>query len=427
MCAEYRALHNVIPRAGGESIRLFFRKLKWIPRINRGMTIFFISALMILTPALAEPPVIPPQKTQSLEILKNKLADEEDQKARLAKQAKQAEKDIAATKSGMVDLSAKIRKNEDGLHTLEKRVQELSAQEQDLTKKLEADHGSMASTILALERMRRIPPELLIVRPGAPLETAQTALLLQNLLPALNQRAESLSHDIKNLNDVREKLASDQKKLLTTKADLEKQNKALAGMMVKREKDFKSANAAYKSSTARAERIAAEAQSLAELVSRIEDDPAPVSVREYEPPAPRKKQAHSKAGGRPGKGVWPVSGRALARYGDYDDMGAEIKGLKISAASKAIVIAPMQGTVKYAGTFRNYGHLVILDHANGYHSLIAGMSRPQIGIGQTIKAGEPLGYMPSSSSQDGPLTLYYELRRDGEPIDPSYLFSDLKS
>ena len=394
----------------------------------RFLALAFLMFFMASPAHAQQAPIIPPQKTQSLEILKNKLATEEEKKTQLAKQAKEAEKDIAATKSGMVDLSAKIRKNEDGLQTLEKRVQELSAQEQDLTKKLEADHGSMATTILALERMRRIPPELLIVRPGAPLETAQTALLLQNLLPALNQRAEALSHDIKNLNDVREKLASDQKKLLTTKADLEKQNKALADMMAKREKDFKSANAAYKSSTARAERIAAEAQSLTELVSRIEDDPAapPVSVREHEDPAPRKKQARSKAG-RPGKGTWPVSGRALARYGDYDDMGAEIKGLKISAASKSIVIAPMQGTVKYAGTFRNYGHLVILDHANGYHSLIAGMSRPQVAIGQTIKAGEPLGYMPSSSSQDGPLTLYYELRRDGEPVDPSNLFSDLKS
>lgn len=393
----------------------------------RILTLAFLMFFMT-TPARAEQaPIIPPQKTQSLEILKDKLATEEEKKAQLAKQAKAAEKDIAATKSNMVDLSAKIRKNEDGLHTLEKRVQELTLQEEDLTKKLEADQGSMATTILALERMRRIPPELLIVRPGAPMETAQTALLLRNLLPALNQRAEALSHDIQNLHDVREKLASDQKKLLTTKTDLEKQNKALADMMAKREKDFKSANAAYKSSTARAERIAAEAQSLTELVSRIEDDPAPVSVRDHDSPAPRKKQARSKAAGRPGKGIWPVSGRALARFGDYDDMGAEIQGLKISAASKAIVIAPMQGTVKYAGTFRNYGHLVILDHANGYHSLIAGMSRPQLGIGQTIKAGEPLGYMPSSSSQDGPLTLYYELRRDGEAIDPSYLFSDLKS
>lgn len=385
------------------------------------VTAIFMLILM-LAPAYASPPV-PPQKTQSLEILKDKIAAEEARKADLAKQAKAAEKDITKTKSNMVELSAKIRKNEDSMQQLQRRVDELTLQEKELKIKLENDHGSMATTILALERMRRVPPELLIVRPGAPLETAQTALLLQNLLPALNHRAESLSKDIQSLHDVQEKLTQEQKFLQDAQEALDKQTTELNTLVATREKEFKSANAAYKSSAARAERYATEAQSLSELVSRIEQENRAAATAPDAPPKFRPSKAFK---GR-GKGIWPVSGGTIATFGDFDDLGAEVKGMKISAAPKSIVVTPVEGVVKYAGPFRNYGQLVIVEHGGGYHSLIAGMTRANVSIGQSLKAGEPLGYMPSSSSQDGPLTLYYELRRDGEAVDPSNLLADLKS
>lgn len=384
-------------------------------------------AIFIAIPALAGNTPIPPQKTQSLEILKEKMAAEEARKAALAKQAQQAEKDIAKTKTNMVDLGAKIRKNETNRQFLERRVQELTAQEKELSAKLEGDRGSMASTILGLERMRRVPPELLIVRPGAPLQTAQTALLLQNLLPALHQRAETLSQDIEKLNDIQEKLAKEQSQLLDAKKALDQQNTELSKLMAAREKEFKSANSEYRSSAAKAERYASEAQSLAELVSRIEDDNRRTVPEATQAPQTRKKAKAAKPVKGLGKSILPVSGRMVARFGDYDELDGEIQGIRISAPAQAIVVTPMAGTVKYAGTFRNYGQIIIVEHTSGYHSLIAGMGRTNVGVGQSLKAGEPLGYMSSSSSQNDPLTLYYELRHDGEAIDPSYLFADLKS
>ncbi len=427
-------LHDVIPRAGGESIHRFAQASPWVSRVTRGMTIF-VCSLWLVTGSMNAAPPAPPQKTQSLEILQNKIEEEKAQQEKLSKQAKEAEKEIAAGKTKIIDLSANIRKNEDAQRDLEKNVQELTTQEDELVKKLELDRGSMATTILGLERMRRVPPELLIVRPGAPLETAQTAMLLGNLLPALSQRAQKLSEDIEKLHQVQTKLADDRKALLATKADLDKQNAELSKMMATREKEFKSANSAYRASASRAEQYAAEAQSLSELVARIEADNKRTAAlaREHSPeerpaPAPRKKTSSgSKAIKGLGKAIWPVSGRTIAQFGDQDEMGGTIKGIKIGASAKSIVVTPLAGTVKYAGTFRNYGQLVIVEHNNGYHSLLAGLSRADVATGQSLNGGEPLGYMPGSSSQSGPLTLYYELRHDGEAIDPSNLFSELKS
>lgn len=395
--------------------------------------LYVIATLLIAGAARAEPPV-PPQKTQSLEILQGKIEDEKARQAQLSKQAKDAEKEIAAAKARIVDLAADVRKNEDAQRALEKNVQALSAQEKELAQRLERDRGSMAATVLGLERMRRVPPELLIVRPGAPLETAQTAMLLGNLLPALDQRAQKLTGDIEKLHQVQTQLAEDQKKLLATKADLERQNAELSKMMSAREKEFKGAHSAYRASASRAAQYAAEAQSLSELVARIEEDNrrtaalAPERTAEQPAPKPRKRGAPGrKALKGLGKAIWPVSGRTIAQFGDQDELGGAIKGIKIGAAAKSIVVTPLAGTVKYAGTFRNYGQLVIVEHDNGYHSLLAGLSRADVATGQTLNGGEPLGYMPGSSSQSGPLTLYYELRHDGEAIDPSNLFSELKS
>lgn len=394
-----------------------------------------IALLLLMGPAQAAPdsvPPAPPPKTQSLEILKDKIEQEKKRQVNLAQQAKEAKKDIAENKSKLSQLSANIRKNEDSIRLLEMDIQKRALEEEVLAAQLERDRGSMASTILGLQRLRRVPPELLIVRPGAPLETAQTAMLLGHMLPALDQRAQKLTEDIAKLHDIRTALTRDRENLVATKDALAGQTKELTKMMAAREKEFKTANVQFRASAARAEQFAAEAQSLTDLMARIERDNQNAAAPDKQEsrtadikPKPRKKSGKGIKG--LGHAIWPVSGQAIAGFGDPDEFGSALKGVRIGAAPKSIVVTPLTGTVKYAGTFRNYGQLVIIEHDNGYHSLLAGLSRAEVAIGQDLKAGEPVGYMPGSSSQDGPLALYYELRHDGEAVDPSNLFSALKS
>jgi septal ring factor EnvC (AmiA/AmiB activator) len=71
----------------------------------------------------------------------------------------------------------------------------------------------------------------------------------------------------------------------------------------------------------------------------------------------------------------------------------------------------------FAGPFRDYGLLLILAHGDGYHTLLAGMSRLHGAVGQQVLAGEPVGEMGDAGA--GPPMLYVELRRGGEPINPT--------
>ncbi|QQG35446.1 MAG: peptidoglycan DD-metalloendopeptidase family protein [Micavibrio aeruginosavorus] len=369
---------------------------------------------------------------KSLEEIKSLLATEQKKKDDLAQEQKEAEKQVKSTKSEIARLTANIRKNESSLKALEERMAMLETERTQLSQRMEKDHGAIARTVLALERLRRMPPELMIVKPGAPLETAQTAMLLKRVLPALQHRADLLGRDLESLKLIQEQLEADKKEVSATRSQLAEQKAKLDKLAAEREKAFKAANKAYKSSAARAERLAAEAASLGELMKKLDEDNRQKTFDRNE--ESRTKQAksvpsspHKKSGALAKGGIWPVNGKILSRFGERDEMGAETQGLKIASSPGSIVVTPFEGTVKYAGIFRNYGQLVIVEHNSGYHSLLAGMTRANVGIGQDLKAGDPVGYMPTSSSQDTPSTLYYELRYNSEPIDPSYLFADIKT
>ncbi|TIW91150.1 MAG: hypothetical protein E5V59_21230, partial [Mesorhizobium sp.] len=128
----------------------------------------------------------------------------------------------------------------------------------------------------------------------------------------------------------------------------------------------------------------------------------------------------------------PVTGRIKRRFGADDGNGAVMLGDMVATQSGAIVTAPADGNVLYAGPFRSYGQLLILNAGDGYHVVLAGMSRISVATGQSVLAGEPIGAMgearvaSTSVSKNGNATpeLYVEFRKDGKPVDPAPWWAD---
>lgn len=119
----------------------------------------------------------------------------------------------------------------------------------------------------------------------------------------------------------------------------------------------------------------------------------------------------------------PAVGRLAARFGQIDRTGAESRGVAIEARAGAPVVAPAGGSIMYAGPFRNFGLILIVEHGNGYHSLLAGLGRIDVSVGRHVAAGEPLGALPPPD-EDGMKELYFELRSNGRPVDPERGFAD---
>jgi septal ring factor EnvC (AmiA/AmiB activator) len=114
--------------------------------------------------------------------------------------------------------------------------------------------------------------------------------------------------------------------------------------------------------------------------------------------------------------MYPVAGRIVDRFGEKRSTGLTRRGIDMETRPNALVVAPVDGRIVFAGNFRGYGQLLIIEHGEGYHSLLAGMARIDGTVGQQVLAGEPVGVMGNPTS--GKPRLYVELRRDGQPINP---------
>src|SRR5207248_2016130 len=121
----------------------------------------------------------------------------------------------------------------------------------------------------------------------------------------------------------------------------------------------------------------------------------------------------------------PVNGVKIREYGASDGLGGAEKGLSIATRNASTVTAPCDGWVVYAGPFRNYGQLLILNAGDGYHVLLAGMDRISVDLGQFVVTGEPVATMggrvqtaAALAVGSGQPLLYIEFRKDGIPVDP---------
>ncbi|VVT24405.1 Peptidase M23 family protein [Sphingomonas sp. EC-HK361] len=109
----------------------------------------------------------------------------------------------------------------------------------------------------------------------------------------------------------------------------------------------------------------------------------------------------------------PVRGRVVTGLGELSDAGFRARGLTLAVAPGAVVKAPASGTVRLARPFRDYGTIVIIDHGQGWTTLVTGLGGTQVRRGEAVRSGAVLGRAPTG---DAPLVTV-ELRRQGRPMD----------
>jgi murein hydrolase activator len=116
----------------------------------------------------------------------------------------------------------------------------------------------------------------------------------------------------------------------------------------------------------------------------------------------------------------PVRGTVIRAWGEETD-GGPATGVSYHAAPSAHVVSPCHGRVVFADRFRTYGLLLIVDCGGGYHAVVAGFDHLDVKVGQSVQAGEPVGVMPfwEAGGSGARPSLYVELRRDGQPINPA--------
>ena len=377
--------------------------------------------------------------------------DEGRKKARqLKKKADTIEQELAVLRRDMVAAASIIQAQERKATRLVGSLAELKALEDAKLSRLARQRGQLAGILVALQRVARYPPEALITQPMPPGDTVRSAILLRAVVPQIEQRAARLRDDLESLAKARRDIAEKKFQLSSVTTGLEEERQRLAVLFGQKTALKHRMSAKQRAETRRLKSLAGEAATLRELLNKLNKRPRrpkrsakkTETAEPDEAPAPGLPASSAASLAQPravpgtveqivglpagltgapitsqrGKLVLPAVGRIILRYGQRTKTGLKRKGITFETRPGAQVVAPYEGRVVYADKFRKYGELLIIEHGEGYHSLLSGLARIDSMMGQWVVAGEPVGVMGRPSRQKP--QLYVELRRHGQPINP---------
>jgi septal ring factor EnvC (AmiA/AmiB activator) len=267
-------------------------------------------------------------------------------------------------------------------------------------------------------------------------------MLLGAVLPEMRHQAETLAADLAELTTLRKQIADERSRLARDLFVLADGRERLSILVDERQKRLGEAEQALATERQHAAELARQAENLNQLIVKLEQtlDTAARAARTAtragdKAIAARPDLAALKDPGRltpaigfaSAKGMLPlpVKGARIKEFGAPDGLGGTEKGLSIAARPGGQITAPCDGWVVYAGVFRNYGQLLILNAGDGYHVLLAGMERISVDLGQFVVTGEPVAAMGGGAQSAGAKAgatsqpvLYIEFRKDGVPVDP---------
>jgi septal ring factor EnvC (AmiA/AmiB activator) len=396
-------------------------------------------------PAQATPPKADPdtikQRDQELEAARTEQRKSAENQARLKREIETLSEDRRKFNQQLIDTATRVRSVETGIGAIEARLKPLDASEATIQKSLDERRSVIAEILAALQRIGRQPPPALLVRPEDALQAVRTAITLGAVLPGMRAQAEALAGDLGDLLRVRKQIALDRARLSRELANLGNEQLRMNLLIDQRQKNQAEAEKALDTERQRAAGLARQVDNLKDLIAKLEvgldsasraaraaarsaDDATKPNLATLKDPG-RLAPAVAFASTR-GRLPLPVNGVKIREFGSTDTGGGTEKGLSIATRAAAQVTAPCDGWVVYAGPFRSYGQLLILNAGGGYHVLLAGMERISVDLGQFVLTGEPIAVMGSGSQAPATVAtgvkqpvLYVEFRKDGAPVDPS--------
>lgn len=377
-------------------------------------------------------PTFGASKEKDLRSVEQQIERERRRKKELEAKSRKLLLETANLRRELIEAAQGAQEKESLLTRLEDQLDRLVHDAKKREAALADQRRRLAGTLGALARLARSAPQAMLVYPGEPIDMVRSAMLLRVAVPQLGARAETLSEEVETLQRVKRDIAAKLLNLRGTNDALDEERQRLRQLLNRKTALRRKTEAAYRANAERMLALAAKAKSIRELVARIRKDsersqPAENSeARRPQPPAPERETllpdtlAVTPGGLRdfPASGplTLPVRGRVVSRYGQSTNFGNVARGIRLETRPAAQVVAPFDGKVVFAGPFRAYGQILIIEHRGGYHTLLAGLAQIDAVVGQWLLAGEPLGSMAARKS-DKPV-LYVELRRNGHPINP---------
>jgi septal ring factor EnvC (AmiA/AmiB activator) len=357
----------------------------------------------------------------------------------LKKRAENLKSDISKAKQGRIAIANTVQSLEKKLSKLEAEIVDLNEAEKEKRNLLNSRRGQFTDILMALQRISRLPPEAIIAYPADVHDLIRTAILLRSAVPKIETQAARLHEDITALTATRQLIVTRRLQLDHTGREFKNKRTTLDKLIRVKASQHKLALTKRQTAAKKIKSLSSKAKNLRDLFLNIEqerkDQKSKIMNQGQSQKLKNTKENKVALLKRPrdlkpfalsrGSLRYPAIGPISGRYGDIIQPGITRKGITIKTRASAQVVAPHNGKVVFAGNFRGYGQLLIIDHGEGYHTLLAGMYRIDGTMGQQLLSGEPIGIMGAAKKIKP--SLYIELRRNSQPINPTPWLAQNKS
>lgn len=354
---------------------------------------------------------------QTMTLSRQKIAD-------LASQVDGLKKDQRTLTSELVKVAKTERETSEKIVASEDKLKTLYNEKSKVDQNLKNRRAEFAEVLAVLERMGLNPPPAILVEPDDALKSVRSAALLATLVPEMREKTIALSASMKDLTNVETSIKSERDEMKNQVQLQAEQQKRLSLLLVEKAKLQKTSESELSEQRQAILELSEKARSLEELLAELDRQSRQQTDGGVVKGGDTKLTGDLDFEGKKGQLFLPASGKIVQKFGDNN--GA-VLGDIVETLSGAIVTAPVDSVVAYAGTFRSYGELVILDTGQNYHILLAGMDRINVSQGQFLLAGEPIGTMGNQQiasvasldiGKSAPM-LYIEFRKQGKPVNPA--------
>ncbi|MEH6403243.1 MAG: peptidoglycan DD-metalloendopeptidase family protein [Sneathiella sp.] len=435
-------------------------------------TLFLVlfSGAITISPATADP-------DEKLKNLRKALTASVDRQEEISARLQLLSSEIRSLKEKSVRIARKLVSIDGKMIETEDRLKDIQQIEKETLTSLSLQNKGLANTLSALLQLSRQPEGSLIGSPENLINNLRAATLLKAAIPALKKEADQLSGQVETLAGLKDQFLSEQQTFQDLRSSRKSEQAALTALLASKKTTQSALSGLNKKEARRQKTLTGNARDMVSLIDKLEEAKKErlqterrritleikrlekvrsaeilrkkieerkrsesAAVRESATaPIPTPKPARkSGLGDAPSKKPvktprlaslssrnsfisakgtlpLPVGGKIISNYSRAKKIGQR-NGIVIETRDNAAVVSPFDGQIAFAGPFRHYGLLLIIDHGEGYHTLLAGMGSIEGIVGQLLLAGEPVGQMRSSKNIKP--TLYMELRVKGSPVNP---------
>jgi septal ring factor EnvC (AmiA/AmiB activator) len=379
-------------------------------------TVLLLAAVLALLPSTAVRAQAAPERAQKEAAAKKQLDTLRAQIKTITAEQRALEGERGEATQGLREADASVgaavrdlRSTEAGIATQEVELEALEAQKLELEAGLGEQREALATLVRSAYALGRHEQLKLLLAQDRMSDLARVLAYHRYFQADRQERITGLMAELQELAEVAQRILDRRQELEASRAQqqaelatLESQRADRAGLLAELEKQFKDRSA-------RLAALGRDEQAVVKLLKQLQDAVAdiPRQVDDNRPFASRRGQL-----GR------PLAGNVLAKFGGRMPDGRSSDGLLVAGTAGAEVRAVAPGRVAYSDWLKGYGLLVILDHGDGFMSLYAFNDAVLKDVGDWVRSGEPLATVGSSGGQGRP-ALYFELRRNGTPQDPT--------